>query len=201
MEFGPRALGNRSILADPRNPAMQRDLNLKIKFRESFRPFAPSVLAERGARVLRTRPRRARTCCWWRRCAVRRRHRRRRAGCRASTGCGPCESPLPAVTHVDRSARVQTVIAARTPQFHDLIDAFRRRTGVPVLVNTSFNVRGEPIVCTPGRRLPLLHGNGDGLRSSSARACCGASDSRPGSPAARRPRASSSRTDRADARP
>jgi len=146
MEFGPRALGNRSILADPRNPAMQRDLNLKIKFRESFRPFAPSVLAECVAEhfeldrpspyMLLVAPVRA-----------------------ASTGTTQgllglerlraVESPLPAVTHVDRSARIQTVDRDTNPAFHDLIEAFRRRTGMPVLVNTSFNVRGEPIVCTP----------------------------------------------------
>ena len=149
MEFGPRALGQRSILADPRRADMQRDLNLKIKFRESFRPFAPSVPAERVGDffeleqpspymllVARVRD--------------------------SDTGAGPgtegarglerlraVRSPLPAVTHVDGSARVQTVNAAVNPRFHALLEAFGRLTGVPVLVNTSFNVRGEPIVCTP----------------------------------------------------
>jgi carbamoyltransferase len=144
MEFGPRALGNRSILADPRRPEMQRDLNLKIKFRESFRPFAPSVPAARAADffaldvpspyMLLVAPVRA---------AV--------AG-PAAEGFEQLErirSPLPAVTHVDLSARVQTVTADQNPRFHRLLEAFGERTGVPVLVNTSFNVRGEPIVCTP----------------------------------------------------
>lgn len=130
MEYGPRSLGSRSILADPRDPAMQRTLNLKIKFRESFRPFAPSVLAERAEEIFEL--------------------------------CG--ESPymllvaplreehrlaLPAVTHRDSSARVQTVSHDTSPRFHELLRAFEALTGCPVLVNTSFNVRGEPIVCTP----------------------------------------------------
>ena len=149
MEFGPRALGNRSILADPRNPAMQRDLNLKIKFRESFRPFAPAVLEERAGEYFgidRPSPYMLLVA------PVR--------GARAAPPAGEAgpgglerlravQSPLPAVTHVDGSARIQTVNRDSNPRFSDLIDAFRRKTGVPVLVNTSFNVRGEPIVCTP----------------------------------------------------
>ncbi len=129
MEFGPRALGNRSILADARNPANRDTVNLKIKFRESFRPFAPTVLAER---------------------------------------CGEwfdldCESPymllvaqvrpdrrtIPSVTHVDGSARIQTISRDQNDLYYDLIREFDRRTGCPVIINTSFNVRGEPIVCTP----------------------------------------------------
>jgi carbamoyltransferase len=147
MEFGPRALGNRSILADPRNPAMQRDLNLKIKFRESFRPFAPAVLRERvgdcfdldraSPYMLLVAPVRG----------ARAGHGG--AGLPGMERLRAVESPLPAVTHVDLSARVQTVDRRTNPLFYDLIDAFRSRTGVPVLVNTSFNVRGEPIVCTP----------------------------------------------------
>ncbi|MBF6059243.1 carbamoyltransferase [Nocardia terpenica] len=148
MEFGPRALGARSILGDPRDPGMQKTMNLKIKFRESFRPFAPAVLAEDAdkyfdltgespymlmvARVAdavlpATGPR-----------------PRRDLG-----SINEIRSELPAVTHVDLSARVQTVDDARNPAFAELLRAFRARTGCSVLVNTSFNVRGEPIVRTP----------------------------------------------------
>jgi len=149
MEFGPRALGNRSILADPRDPAMQRTLNLKIKFRESFRPFAPAVLRERVGEffeldrpspyMLLVAPVRG-----WEALPP-----------EATPGLAGLErlrgvrSPLPAVTHVDGSARVQTVDRGTNPTFSRLIDAFCDKTGVPVLVNTSFNVRGEPIVCSP----------------------------------------------------
>jgi len=146
-EFGPRALGNRSILADPRDPDMQRRLNLAIKFRESFRPFAPAVLASHAGEffdlaaespyMLLVAP--------------------------AIDGGPPLgdsrhvgiarlrdvRGPIPAVTHVDGSARVQTVDAVRAPRFHAILDAFARRTGCPVLVNTSFNIRGEPIVHDP----------------------------------------------------
>jgi len=129
MEFGPRALGSRSILADPRNPENKDRVNLKIKFRESFRPFAPAVLAERCSEyfeldepspymllVAQVRPE---------------------------------KRIIPAVTHVDGSARVQTVEREGNPLFYDLIAEFDKLTGVPVIINTSFNVRGEPIVCTP----------------------------------------------------
>ncbi len=127
MEFGPRALGGRSILADPRNPKMHSILNLKIKFRESFRPFAPAVLEECvGEYFDLDRP----SPYMFLTAPV-------RVGLR-----------LPAVTHVDFSARVQTVCAATHPRFHELIRLFREKTGVGVLVNTSFNVRGEPIACT-----------------------------------------------------
>jgi carbamoyltransferase len=129
MEFGPRALGGRSILADPRDPKMRDTLNLKIKFREGFRPFAPSALAEKAHEWFEL----------------------------------DCESPymllvapvregkrvIPSVTHVDHSARVQTVTREESPLFYDLIAEFEKITGVPVVINTSFNVRGEPIVCTP----------------------------------------------------
>ena len=149
MEFGPRALGNRSILADPRNPAMQRDLNLKIKFRESFRPFAPSVLRERVQDHFELdRPSPYMLLVAPVRHAVGSRARADDAG-DGMERLRAVRSPLPAVTHVDRSARVQTVDGSTNPRFHALIDAFGRRTGTPVLVNTSFNVRGEPIVCTP----------------------------------------------------
>ncbi len=129
MEFGPRALGNRSILADARNPANKDVVNLKIKFRESFRPFAPSVIAERCSEYFDL----------------------------------DCETPymllvaqvrpdkrqIPSVTHVDGSARIQSVTRDENPLYYDLIREFDRQTGCPVIINTSFNVRGEPIVCTP----------------------------------------------------
>jgi len=129
MEFGPRALGGRSILADPRDPKMRDTLNMKIKFREGFRPFAPSVLADKASEWFEI----------------------------------DCDSPymllvaqvregkrvIPSVTHVDNSARLQTVSRAESPLYYDLIREFERITGVPIVINTSFNVRGEPIVCTP----------------------------------------------------
>ena len=160
MEFGPRALGNRSILADPRNPRMQRDLNLKIKFRESFRPFAPSVLQERlGEHFDLDRPSPYMLL-------VAPVHGARPPDAEALPGLVGLErleavrSPLPAVTHVDGSARVQSVDRSTNPDFHDLIDAFSRKTGVPVLVNTSFNVRGEPIVCSPADAYGCFMGSG-----------------------------------------
>jgi carbamoyltransferase len=149
MEFGPRALGGRSIIGDARSPAMQSIMNLKIKYRESFRPFAPSCLEERAADyfeidrpspymllVARVRP----------------------ELCRQTTEAeetswqqtiNAVRSEIPAVTHVDYSARIQTVSRATNPRYHDLIGAFERLTGCAVIINTSFNVRGEPIVCTP----------------------------------------------------
>jgi carbamoyltransferase len=150
MEFGPRALGARSILADPRSPAMQKQLNLKVKFRESFRPFAPAVLREDLADwfeldadspyMLLVSPVRE--------------HRRRpmSEAERSLFGIDKLNVPrsdVPAVTHVDYSARIQTVHAETNPLFHALIRRFKALTGCPILVNTSFNVRGEPIVCTP----------------------------------------------------
>ncbi|HEX8353842.1 MAG TPA: carbamoyltransferase [Pyrinomonadaceae bacterium] len=150
MEFGPRALGARSILGDPRSPRMQSQMNLKIKFRESFRPFAPSVLRERVADYfeldcdspymllvapVRERLRRETTAEEGRRFGIDRLNVPR--------------STIPAVTHVDYSARVQTVRREDNAAFYDLLAAFERLTGCAVLVNTSFNVRGEPIVCTP----------------------------------------------------
>jgi carbamoyltransferase len=149
MEFGPRALGNRSILGDPRRSDMQEKLNLKIKFRESFRPFAPSILEERtndcfelavsSPHMLLVAPVKE---------ALRLNGQVNGAAdfmARLKTR----RSTLPAITHVDYSARVQTVAAADNSRFHRLLSAFERRTGCPVLVNTSFNVRGEPPVCTP----------------------------------------------------
>jgi carbamoyltransferase len=149
MEFGPRALGSRSILADPRNMEMQKKLNLKIKFRESFRPFAPSVLAEDASQYFlldRSSPYML---------LVRPVHDQvRRPLPEDLPGQGMREklyserSTLPAITHVDLSARVQTVHIETNPRFHALLSAFKDITGCSVLVNTSFNVRGEPIVCT-----------------------------------------------------
>ncbi len=150
MEFGPRALGGRSILGDPRSPKMQSVLNLKIKYRESFRPFAPSVLREHVAE-------------WFEldqdspyMLMVADVAKSRRIGATAEeAGLFGIEklkvprSAIPAVTHVDYSARIQTVHAETNPRYHALISAFHRKTGCPVLINTSFNVRGEPIVCTP----------------------------------------------------
>ena len=169
MEFGPRALGNRSILADARSPTMQKTLNLKIKRRESFRPFAPSVLradvtdwfdldgdspymlfvvdvANRPMPV--APPQKSNT------------HTPNPARCP-----GPeVRSHIPAVTHVDHTARVQTVHPETNPRYHALLEAFKARTGCPVLVNTSFNVRGEPIVCTPDDALRCFLGTDlDGL--------------------------------------
>jgi carbamoyltransferase len=150
MEYGPRALGARSILGDPRSPSMQATLNLKIKYRESFRPFAPSVLREQVAD-------------WFEMDAdspymllvadvVEEKRRRMTDEEQQLFGIDKLNvvrSEIPAVTHVDYSARVQTVHAETNPLYHRLISAFRERTGCPVVVNTSFNVRGEPIVCTP----------------------------------------------------
>ncbi len=149
MEFGPRALGGRSILADPRNSSMQKTLNLRIKQRESFRPFAPAVLAETAADYFEL----DRPSPYMLLVADVRKERRLAAGEGiALTGIDQINvlrSDIPAVTHVDYSARVQTVHAETNPRFHALLTAFNRRTGCSVLVNTSFNVRGEPIVCTP----------------------------------------------------
>ena len=151
MEFGPRALGNRSILGDPRSPTMQKVLNLKVKYRESFRPFAPSVLREDVAGLVRARlqftlhaPGRARFAGEHRRAMT--------ATERALFGIDKLNVPrssIPAVTHIDYSARVQTVHDDTNPRYHALISAFKRLTNCGVLVNTSFNVRGEPIVYTP----------------------------------------------------
>ncbi len=151
MEFGPRALGARSIIGDPRSREMQSVLNLKIKFRESFRPFAPSVLLDRAAEcfeledtsspymllVANVKPERLRDLD----------EKERQA--QGFDKLKVVRSDLPAITHVDNSARIQTVEREDNPRYYDMIAAFRERTGCPVVINTSFNVRGEPIVCTP----------------------------------------------------
>jgi carbamoyltransferase len=150
MEFGPRALGNRSILADPRSPSMQKTLNLRVKYRESFRPFAPSVLREDVQD-------------WFEIDAdspymllvadvIKERRRAMTSEEDALFGIGKlnvARSEIPAVTHVDYSARLQTVHRETNPRYHALLSVFKAKTGCPVLVNTSFNVRGEPIACTP----------------------------------------------------
>jgi carbamoyltransferase len=154
MEFGPRALGARSILADARNPATQATLNARIKFRESFRPFAPSVLREHASDYfdldhespymllvgnVKSRLQLEPT----------------EAGGRRPLDSDPCKrasvprSTIPAVTHIDMSARIQTVDAERHGRFYRLLREFHRQTGCPLIVNTSFNVRGEPLVATP----------------------------------------------------
>ena len=150
MEFGPRALGARSILGDPRNPEMQRNLNLKIKYRESFRPFAPSVLAEDAAQYFdldAESPYMLLVAD-----VLKGRRRKMTAEEEQLFGIDKLNVPrsdIPAVTHVDYSARVQTVHKETNPRYHALISAFKARTGCPIVVNTSFNVRGEPIVQTP----------------------------------------------------
>jgi carbamoyltransferase len=160
MEFGPRSLGARSILGDPRSPAMQKNLNLKVKYRESFRPFAPAVLREDVSE-------------WFDLDAdspymlivadVRNdKHRAMSAAEQALFGIDKlnvARSEIPAVTHVDYSARIQTVHCDTNPLFHQLLSRFKALTGCPVLVNTSFNVRGEPIVCTPEDAFRCFMGN------------------------------------------
>ncbi|QPF87459.1 carbamoyltransferase [Bradyrhizobium genosp. L] len=150
MEFGPRALGARSILGDPRSPTMQSSLNLRVKFRESFRPFAPAVLREDVAdwfALDRDSPYMQLVAD-----VLERRRLPVRPEDRALFGIDRLNIPrsqIPAVTHVDYSARIQTVHPDTNARFHELLTAFKAATGCPVLVNTSFNVRGEPIVCTP----------------------------------------------------
>jgi carbamoyltransferase len=164
MEFGPRALGARSILGDARSPKMQSVMNLKIKFRESFRPFAPAVLRERVEEYFEMRPQEDSPYMLLV-APVRGEHRVDPEADQAagdgdgkSNGNGAVKgldrvkqvrSTVPAITHVDYSARVHTVDAERHPRFYKIIKAFERRTGCPILINTSFNVRGEPIVCSP----------------------------------------------------
>ncbi len=150
MEFGPRALGGRSIIGDPRNQKMQSLMNLKIKFRESFRPFAPSVLEEdvsnqfeincRSPYMLLVAPIKKELC------NDMTEEQKKLFGIEK---LNISRSSLPAITHVDYSARIQTVSRITNPRYHKLICAFKQKTGCPTIINTSFNVRGEPIVCTP----------------------------------------------------
>jgi carbamoyltransferase len=158
MEFGPRALGARSILGDPRSPRMQAQMNLKIKFRESFRPFAPAVLQEEAAHWFEVEPHEESPYMLIV-APLRNAHRSAippdqqevmRTDPDLRNRVNVPRSSVPAITHVDYSARLQTVDPARNARFHRLLRRFYARTGCPMLVNTSFNVRGEPIVCTPG---------------------------------------------------
>jgi carbamoyltransferase len=157
MEFGPRALGARSILGDARSPKMQAAMNVKIKFRESFRPFAPVVLQEHAHNWFELEPGQESPYMLLVANVRSQHHVEVPAKQREMMSRDPdlrnrvniVRSTIPAVTHVDYSARVQTVDGRRNPRFHGLMQAFHALTGCPVLVNTSFNVRGEPIVCTP----------------------------------------------------
>ncbi len=148
MEFGPRALGARSIIGDPRNPDMQSAMNLKIKFRESFRPFAPAVLAE-DAKDYFDLPQESPYMLVVSQVAAAQRLEAQDGGASGLDLLKVRRSTIPAVTHVDHSARVQTVTDRENPAYHRLLAAFKSLTGCPVLVNTSFNVRGEPIVNSP----------------------------------------------------
>jgi carbamoyltransferase len=150
MEFGPRALGARSILGDARSTKMQAIMNLKIKFRESFRPFAPAVLREDVDEFFEMRPNE--DSPYMLQVAQVRKEKLLEHDASGVKGLDKLKqerSVVPAITHVDDSARVQTIDSERHPRFHRILTAFKEKTGSPVLINTSFNVRGEPIVNTP----------------------------------------------------
>jgi carbamoyltransferase len=152
MEFGPRALGGRSIVGDARSKTMQSLMNLKIKFRESFRPFAPAVLQDKASEYFQLQPHQESpfmllvTQVHPSKCVTNQRSSTGLAGLESRNEMRSC---IPAVTHVDHSARLQTVDAVRNGRFHQLLKAFESHTGCPLVINTSFNVRGEPIVCSP----------------------------------------------------
>lgn len=161
MEFGPRALGNRSILADPRSKTMQSVLNLKVKFRESFRPFAPSVLREDVSdwfQMESDSPYMLLVADIAEKRKIQMSEKQRQLF--GIEQLNVPRSEIPAVTHVDYSARIQTVHTETNPRYHSLISSFKEKTGCPVLVNTSFNVRGEPIVCTPEDAFRCFMGTG-----------------------------------------
>ena len=157
MEFGPRALGARSIIGDPRSPKMQANMNLKIKFRESFRPFAPIVLRDEAHKWFAIDPQHespymllvAPVLDAHRMPVTDEQRETMRNDPDLRNRVNIPRSSIPAVTHVDYSARLQTVDDGRNPRLASLLRGFQQRTGCPILVNTSFNVRGEPIVCTP----------------------------------------------------
>jgi carbamoyltransferase len=150
MEFGPRALGGRSIIADPRSPIMQKQLNLKVKYRESFRPFAPSVLIEDVNQWFEHET----DSPYMLLVADVQKDKRRTMTPEEEALFGIDKlnvkrSYVPAITHVDYSARIQTVHNDTNPRYHAVISKFKEKTGCPIVVNTSFNVRGEPIICSP----------------------------------------------------
>lgn len=150
MEFGPRALGSRSIIGDARNSQMQSQMNLKIKYRESFRPFAPSVLAEEVNNIFELdRPSPYMLLVAYVDEKIRRKMTKDEESLWGIDKLNVVRSDIPAITHVDYSARIQTVHKETNPIYHDMIRAFQEKTGCPVIVNTSFNVRGEPIVMSP----------------------------------------------------
>ena len=174
MEFGPRALGGRSILGDARSQRMQSVMNLKIKFRESFRPFAPIVLRERVDEYFEMRP--GEDSPYMLLVAPVREAIRTARSADASDKTGfdklhECRSSIPAVTHVDYSARVQTVDQQRNPLLHRLLSTFDEKTGCGVMINTSFNVRGEPIVCTPEDAYRCFSDDGDGRAGAGGDTC------------------------------
>ena len=150
MEFGPRALGARSIIGDPRNKNMQKIMNLKIKFRESFRPFAPSILEEDLKEYFELKQKSPYMLLV---SQINKKFKKfdlsEEEELFGIEKLNICRSDFPAITHVDYSARIQTVSHDTNPRFYNLIKAFKERTGCPMIVNTSFNVRGEPIVNTP----------------------------------------------------
>jgi carbamoyltransferase len=150
MEFGPRALGSRSIIGDARSPEMQSQMNLKIKYRESFRPFAPSVLGEDVSTCFQLdRPSPYMLLVAYVDDKIRRSMNDQEQALWGIDKLNVARSEIPAVTHVDYSARIQTVHRETNPVYHEMIREFKNRTGCPVIVNTSFNVRGEPIVMSP----------------------------------------------------
>jgi carbamoyltransferase len=161
MEFGPRSLGGRSILADPRSSLIQKQLNLKIKYRESFRPFAPSILSEEVSNWFELET----ESPYMLMVANIKKNKRIPINKKDSTLVGidklkVYRSKIPAVTHVDFSARIQTVHKKTNPKYHQLITKFKEITGCPILVNTSFNVRGEPVVCSPEDAFNCFMGTG-----------------------------------------
>jgi carbamoyltransferase len=149
MEFGPRALGSRSIIGDARSPKMQSVMNLKIKFRESFRPFAPIVLREDASEYFDIEPEHESPYMLIVAPVRDEKRKQVQTGAKGLDKLKQLRSVIPAVTHVDFSARLQTVDGERNPRLASMMRRFKQRTGCPVLINTSFNVRGEPIVCTP----------------------------------------------------
>jgi carbamoyltransferase len=170
MEYGPRALGNRSILADPRRPEMRSLINKKVKFRETFRPFAPAVLQEKANNYFEM-PQHCQSSPYMTLVSPVRDCQQDDVNDFPSAKNWPVESneteplnirctKIPAVTHVDYSARVQTVDGCRNHRFYQLLKSFELRTGCPILINTSFNVRGEPIVCSPEDALRCFWNSG-----------------------------------------